>query len=295
MVSAKQRAVESDQKNKGAKRLFYKVQFREKAPTYTVLSQLSGLTAQTVVMVRSDHGLEPAQVVSIAPISFFDVAVPESIMEIVTLATKEECIDYLALQDLEKNAFVTCKEFVEKHQLRMKLVRVQCYFDGSKMIFYFTAENRVDFRELVKDLVQEYRTRIEMRQIGVRHETKMLGGLGFCGREFCCSTYVDNFSSVSIKMAKEQDLPLNPNKISGVCNRLFCCLTHEYDGYRKARRLMPKPGRKIVIGQKQFIVRQHNVLRRQVIVENSAGEEIVLEEQEWLKAKQIKERGERRK
>ena len=129
----------------------------------------------------------------------------------------------------------------------MKLTRVERYFNGSKIIFYFTAENRVDFRELVKDLVQEFRTRVEIRQIGVRHETKMLGGIGCCGRELCCSSFIKNFAPVSIKMAKEQNLPLNPAKISGVCNRLLCCLTYEYETYQRLRKDMPKPGKTLTL------------------------------------------------
>ena len=130
----------------------------------------------------------------------------------------------------------------------ISLVWVERFFDGSKMIFYFTAENRVDFRELVKVLVRQYHTRIEMRQIGVRHETQMLGGLGACGRPLCCATFLKVFDPVSIKMAKTQELPLNPAKISGNCNRLLCCLTYEYEQYKNVRRQMPKPGKTLDLG-----------------------------------------------
>jgi cell fate regulator YaaT (PSP1 superfamily) len=170
----------------------------------------------------------------------------------------------------------------------MSLVRVERFFNGSKMIFYFTADNRVDFRELVKDLVQEFRTRVEMRQVGVRHETKMLGGMGTCGRELCCSLFMKKFESVSIKMAKEQDLPLNPSKISGVCNRLLCCLTYEYDTYRRQRKGMPKPGGFIKIGDEQLLVKRQNPLQESIIVGNQAGEERLLIKREWQTCEQVK-------
>ncbi len=170
----------------------------------------------------------------------------------------------------------------------MNLVRVERYFNGSKMIFYFTADSRVDFRGLVKDLVQEFRTRVEMRQVGVRHETKMIGGIGTCGRELCCSSFIKNFDSVSIKMAKEQDLPLNPTKISGVCNRLLCCLTYEYETYRKQRKNMPKSGKRIRIDNDEYLVKRQNPLQESILAENSAGEEVVLGKQEWKMFQQVK-------
>ncbi|MCJ7600210.1 MAG: hypothetical protein MUO63_01760, partial [Desulfobulbaceae bacterium] len=155
--------------------------------------------------------------------------------------------------------------------------------NGSKIIFYFTAENRVDFRQLVKDLVQEFRTRVEMRQIGVRHETKMLGGLGCCGRELCCSSYINNFAPVSIKMAKEQNLPLNPVKISGICNRLLCCLTYEYSTYRDIKKEMPRPGKKLTIEGKTYKVIQQSVLEETVTVVDQDNPDIprVLTRKEW--------------
>ena len=163
----------------------------------------------------------------------------------------------------------------------MNLVKVERFFNGGKIIFYFTAENRVDFRELVKNLVQEFRTRVEMRQIGVRHETKMLGGLGCCGRELCCSSFIQSFESVSIKMAKEQNLPLNPAKISGACNRLLCCLNYEYKTYKSIRKSMPKIGRKITFKDRQYKVRQHNVLNESIVLVDDDGEELTLGRDEW--------------
>jgi len=165
---------------------------------------------------------------------------------------------------------------------------VEKFFNGSKMIFYFTADNRVDFRELVKDLVQEVRTRVEMRQVGVRHETKMLGGMGTCGRELCCSSYMKKFDSVSIKMAKEQDLPLNPAKISGVCNRLLCCLTYEFAAYHDVRRRMPKVGSWIRFEKVEYRVKQQMPLQRRLVVVSRSDEERTLEEAQWRSLEKIK-------
>lgn len=245
-------------------------------------------------MMQTDHGLEPATVMKLAPISLCEHGPIKTEMEIVSIADEDEIHGYSALLLSEGEACGVCLRLVAKHHLVMKLVRVEKFYGGGKMIFYFTAENRVDFRGLVKDLVQEYRTRIEMRQVGVRHETRMLGGIGICGREFCCSGHLKNFSSVSIKMAKEQDLPLNPNKISGVCNRLFCCLTHEYSSYKKERRKMPRPGRRILLGDEQFLIRRQNVLCGSVLAENSSGEEVSLSREQWEEATPVKGKAESR-
>lgn len=145
-----------------------------------------------------------------------------------------------------KEASQICIEKIKKHQLEMKLIDVEYTFDRNKIIFYFTAEGRVDFRELVKDLASVFRTRIELRQIGVRDEAKMLGGLGPCGRPLCCSTWLGDFEPVSIKMAKDQNLSLNPTKISGLCGRLMCCLKYEYDQYENVKTELPKVGSMVV-------------------------------------------------
>lgn len=142
----------------------------------------------------------------------------------------------------EKEAFKICLEKIRKHKLEMKLIDVEYTFDGNKILFYFTADGRIDFRELVKDLAAVFRTRIELRQIGVRDETKIKGGIGICGRPLCCSTYLTEFSAVSIKMAKEQNLALNPTKISGVCGRLMCCLTNEEETYEMLNSQLPSVG-----------------------------------------------------
>lgn len=161
---------------------------------------------------------------------------------VIRLATKEDERIRKANLKKEERAMAICEEKIAFRGLEMKLVDVECTFDNSKLLFYFTAEGRVDFRELVKDLAAIFRTRIELRQIGVRDKAKMLGGIGICGREFCCKGYLADFQPVSIKMAKEQGLSLNPSKISGCCGRLMCCLKHEQDVYDELLKITPKVG-----------------------------------------------------
>jgi len=225
--------------------------------------------------------LEPALIKETAPPCMCSEKPRQASFEIVKELGQEDLERYTHLLEQEKHAFNACVSLIEKHDLDMSLVRVERFFNGSKMIFFFTADNRVDFRNLVKDLVQEFRTRVEMRQVGVRHETKMLGGLGTCGRELCCSSFIKKFDSVSIKMAKEQDLPLNPSKISGLCNRLLCCLTYEYDTYRRQRKGMPKIGKKIKIGDEYFLVKRQNPLQESIVVSNEKGEDTLLQKDEW--------------
>ncbi len=162
--------------------------------------------------------------------------------EVIRIATDDDLKQIEKNRLREKEAFGICEEKIQKLGLNMSLVDVECTFDNSKLLFYFTAENRVDFRELVKELASVFRTRIELRQIGVRDEAKMLGGLGICGRPFCCSSFLGDFQPVSIKMAKEQSLSLNPTKISGTCGRLMCCLKYEQDGYEELLKITPKFG-----------------------------------------------------
>lgn len=178
----------------------------------------------------------------------------------------------------EREAFKTCKERIRKHELDMKLIDAEYTFDGNKVLFYFTADGRVDFRDLVKDLAAVFKTRIELRQIGVRDETKILGGIGICGRTLCCHGHLSDFIPVSIKMAKEQNLSLNPTKISGVCGRLMCCLKHEEDTYEELNRHMPSNGDNVTMedGRKGTVF-SVNVLRQtvKVLIENDDEKEIV--------------------
>lgn len=260
---------------------FYRIQFREGGQHSTAVAAIAGLLPGTAVMVETDHGLEPAKIARCSAMCGCKGEKRQASFVIARSATSEELEKFSGLAESEAHAFKVCNVLIDTHQLSMNLVRVERFFNGSKMIFYFTADSRVDFRGLVKDLVQEFRTRVEMRQVGVRHETKMIGGIGTCGRELCCSSFIKNFDSVSIKMAKEQDLPLNPTKISGVCNRLLCCLTYEYETYRRQRKNMPKTGKKIRIGNEEYLVKRQIPLQESIIVENSAGEEMVLGKKDW--------------
>lgn len=260
---------------------FYRIQFREGGQLATAVGAMGDLAVGSVVMVSTDHGLEPAVIVGLSPLCGCRGAQRGANHTIERLPKSGELEKFQALAESEEHAVAVCNTLVKKHSLQMNLVRVERFFNGSKMIFYFTADSRVDFRALVKDLVQEFRTRVEMRQVGVRHETKMIGGIGTCGRELCCSSFITNFDSVSIKMAKEQDLPLNPTKISGLCNRLLCCLTYEYDTYKKMRKNMPKVGKRIKINDEQFLVKRQIPLQEAIIAENSAGEEMILKKELW--------------
>ena len=291
-MSQQEPATENNSRTVDGGKTFYRIRFRDGAQEFTAASKLVKLKKGDSVMVKTDHGLEPARIYGSAPTCFDEKAERKGSYDVSRRPTSEEENRYRNLAGHEKRAFDICTELIGKHELVMRLVRVEKFFNGSKMIFYFTADNRVDFRALVKDLVQEFRTRVEMRQVGVRHETKMLGGLGTCGRELCCSSFLKKFDSVSIKMAKEQDLPLNPTKISGVCNRLLCCLTYEFDTYRKQRKGLPKVGRKLKLGNETVRVKRQNPLQQTVLVGNSDGEERLLHKDEWAGAELIK--GERR-
>ena len=262
----------------------YRMRFRKFGREYTASSTVADLEAGDLVMVRTEHGPEPAIIAGRAAGIGDGDTVTHHIQR---RATREEEEKYARLPLLEEEAFAICQEHIHHLDLPMNLVRVERFFNGSKIIFYFTAESRVDFRELVKRLVQEFRTRVEMRQIGVRHEAQMTGGLGACGRELCCSSFLRKFNSVSIKMAKVQDLPLNPGKISGVCNRLLCCLTYEYDNYRTMKEGMPRPGRTIRLDGRNYRVVRQMVLDGAILTVDENGEERQMSREEWQAAKPV--------
>ncbi len=195
-----------------------------------------------------------------------DNAVVKPLRGLIRIATDNDRHTAAYNRGREKEAFEVCKKKIQQHKLEMKLVRVECSFDGSKILFFFTADGRVDFRELVKDLAGVFRARIELRQIGVRDEAKMIGGLGICGRPFCCSQFMDEFLPVSIKMAKTQSLSLNPTKISGTCGRLMCCLKYEQDAYEDAIKRMPKNDSFVLTPDGTGNVSDINVLKETVNV-----------------------------
>ncbi len=193
------------------------------------------------VIVETARGVEYGRVaMGIKEVSEDEIVAP--LKPIIRIATPEDDIILEENKRKQKEAYKICEEKIEKHRLDMKLVDVEYTFDSNKILFYFTSDKRVDFRELVKDLASVFRTRIELRQIGVRDEAKMLGGLGVCGRNLCCVQYLDDFQPVSIKMAKEQGLSLNPAKISGNCGRLMCCLKYEQDCYEELLKVTPRVG-----------------------------------------------------
>jgi len=224
------------------------------------------LKADDRVMVEGDQGLKVGRVKMV----FGDVDLqlnPGQIKPLVRLATPEDLAQEEKNRALEIRALEFCQTRIQVHRLPIYLVQVECLFDASKIIFYFTAPGRVDFRELVKDLVQEFRIRIELRQIGVRHRAKMVGGLGICGRPLCCASHLGDFEPVSVRMAKEQQLSLNPNKISGICGRLMCCLTYEYAVYQEVRKHLPRVGKRLQTPEGEGKIIRYNLIRETVTLE----------------------------
>lgn len=217
------------------------------------------------VIVETARGMEFGEVVTGAR-SVSDDQIVSPLKKVLRIATQEDVMraEYNAKREAE--AFRICQEKVLKHKLEMKLVSVEYTFDNSKIIFYFTANGRVDFRELVKDLASVFKMRIELRQIGVRDEAKMLGGLGSCGRPICCRAFLDDFQPVSIKMAKEQNLSLNPTKISGLCGRLMCCLKYEQENYELVLKRIPKIGKDIVTPDGVGVISEINAIKERVKV-----------------------------
>ncbi len=197
-----------------------------------------------------------------------------ALQKIIRKATAEDMKVHEENVRLEKEALAYCMEKIRERNLAMRLVSVESLFDKSKLLFYFTAESRVDFRELVKDLVRKYKTRIELKQIWVRTEARIYGGVGMCGRALCCASFLDTFAPVSIKMAKEQNMLLNPEKISGLCGRLMCCLAFEHDQYTEARKNMPKCGKTVTTSEGRGTVVRQNVLERMVVVDLGDGKEV---------------------
>ena len=235
------------------------IRFKEVGKVYYFSPGNKKVAAGAKVIVETARGVECGEVV-IPNRMVDDSAVVQPLKTIMRVATKE---DEKTLQENAAKEEEIMKVFTRKigeHKLDMKPIDVDYTFDGSKILFYFTAESRVDFRELVKDLAAIYRTRIELRQIGVRDEAKMLGGLGICGRAFCCSSFLGEFQPVSIKMAKEQSLSLNPSKISGTCGRLMCCLKYEQDCYEELLKITPKIGAFVETPEGNGVVEDANLL-----------------------------------
>ena len=217
------------------------------------------------VIVETARGMECGEA-SMENSQVSEESIVQPLKKLIRIATKEDMKKLADNKQKEKNAFAACEKKIAQHKLDMKLVDVEYTFDNSKILFYFTSDGRVDFRELVKDLAGMFRTRIELRQIGVRDEAKLIGGMGICGRPFCCGTFLGGFQPVSIKMAKEQGLSLNPVKISGTCGRLMCCLKYEQEAYADLLRSTPKVGALVMTNEGKGVVIDQNLLTRKLTV-----------------------------
>lgn len=242
------------------------VRFKKAGKIYYFSPGPFQLTGAEAVIVETSRGVEYGKIV-VPPkfVSEEDIVLP--LKPVIRVATSKDEETVRENKRAAEDAFATCHAKIVEHQLDMKLVDVEYTFDRNKVLFYFTADGRIDFRELVKDLAAIFRTRIELRQIGVRDEAKMLGGIGPCGRMLCCSTFLGDFEPVSIKMAKDQNLSLNPAKISGLCGRLMCCLKYENDTYEEAKKEMPDIGKPIVTPDGKGKVVGLNLLDRIVQVQ----------------------------
>ena len=228
------------------------------------------------VVVETAQGIEYGECAT-SNTTIPDEQITRPLKKLVRVATPEDDRRVEENQRKQKDAFDICVKKIAAHKLDMKLVEVEYTFDNSKILFYFTSDGRVDFRELVKDLASVFRTRIELRQIGVRDEAKMLGGLGICGREFCCSRFLNDFQPVSIKMAKEQSLSLNPVKISGTCGRLMCCLKYEQEAYEHLRKTTPRVGAVVTTPKGEGVVTGVDLLPGRVTVRFDKGQDTSVE------------------
>jgi cell fate regulator YaaT (PSP1 superfamily) len=229
------------------------------------------------VILESDRGLDYGQVLSSDEVLLESDMLQEPLRKILRIATPSD------IEKIERNRqkiaeiTKTCAKKIQEHKLNMKLIDAELSFDSSKIIFYFTAEERIDFRELVKELAKIFKARIEMKQVGVRDEVRRFGGFGQCGRRLCCATFIKDFEPVTIKMAKDQNLPLNPAKISGTCGRLMCCLSYEHKNYKELAKGLPKIGQRLKTKEGQGKVVDVNFLKRTSIVELEDGRQIKID------------------
>lgn len=245
------------------------VRFKKSGKVYYFLPEKFNLKQGENVIVKTARGLEFGTVaIGNREVDKAGLVLP--LRSVVRIATKADKQQYEANVESEREAFEVCQKKINEHKLDMKLVDVEYTFDNNKLLFYFTADGRIDFRELVKDLASVFRTRIELRQIGIRDETKLMGGLGVCGRPFCCKSFLPEFAQVSIKMAKEQNLSLNSSKISGACGKLMCCLRYEHETYEDAIKRTPKVDSKVKTPEGDGVVIETNPLAGfvRVLIEN---------------------------
>ena len=254
------------------------IRFRNAGKIYYFGPGKLQLKAGMHAIVETARGVEMGTVMT-DPREVSEESVVQPLKPVIRIATEQDEKQAEKNRQKEKEAFKICLEKIAKHKLDMKLVEAEYTFDNNKLLFYFTADGRIDFRELVKDLAAVFRTRIELRQIGVRDETKIMGGYGICGRELCCHTFLSEFAPVSIKMAKEQNLSLNQTKISGVCGRLMCCLKNEQETYEELNRNLPGIGDIVITPQGiQGTVQSVNVLRQMVKIVVDVNDEKEIQE-----------------
>ncbi|MFA7550265.1 MAG: stage 0 sporulation family protein [Sedimentibacter sp.] len=271
------------------------VRFKKAGKIYYFDPEKKWINNGDFVIVETIRGIEYGQVV-VGPKMVKEENIVQPLKKVLRLATEEDIKTNQENSEKEKEAFDICFKKIEEHELEMKLIDIEYTFDNNKVIFYFTADGRIDFRELVKDLAAIFRTRIELRQIGVRDEAKMIGGIGPCGRHMCCSSFLGEFYPVSIKMAKEQKLSLNPAKISGICSRLMCCLNYEHQVYEENIKKLPDLGDKVeVLGTNKtgivldinplFVTARVNILKSDgtIEVEEIKGEDLKVVEEGVLK------------
>ncbi len=253
------------------------IRFKKNGKIYYFHPSKFDVKAGDHVVVETSRGVEMGEVV-FSNREINEQLLSQPLKQITRIANKNDFSIYNRNKEKEKEAFDICLDKIKKHNLNMKLIDVEYTFDGNKIMFYFTADGRVDFRELVKDLANMFKTRIELRQIGVRDETKIMGGIGICGCELCCSRFLGDFIPVSIKMAKEQALSLNPSKISGSCGRLMCCLKYEQDVYEEALKYTPRQGAVVQTPSGRGTVEYANVLKGLVRVKIDEDKEKSLKE-----------------
>lgn len=249
------------------------VRFKSVGKVYYFDPQDNNVKLGDKVIVETARGVECGEVV-IVDREIDQTKFTSPIKPIIRIANDDDFKRIERNKAKQAEAFKICESKIAAHKLNMNLIDVECTFDNNKLLFYFTAENRVDFRELVKDLASVFRTRIELRQIGVRDEAKMLGGLGVCGQPFCCSRFLGEFQPVSIKMAKEQGLSLNPTKISGTCGRLMCCLKYEQDAYEDLLKTTPKQGAIVKTSMGRGVVEEANLITGKLRVKLDSNDNI---------------------
>ncbi len=256
------------------------LRFRDAGKVYKFSCNGMNLSIGDAVMVETSMGMDLAHVVE-EPIEMEDNLVGDDVLPVLRMANDKELERYELKQVKEKEAYDKCLQLIEKHDLDMNLVDAVFAFDGKKVIFYFTSENRVDFRELVKDLASVFRARIELRQIGSRDQAKLVGGVGVCGRELCCCTFLNHFAPVTLRMARDQGLSLNPTKLNGACGRLMCCLQFEKEAYADAHKRLPKVGKKIRTPRGMGIVGDVNLIEEKVSVKFTVDDVSEVEVFDW--------------